>query len=183
MSGQSIARCQPRIGTTLYWDKPLLSYWQALPGAALLGDASRFAIRLPSALWALALLALGAFVAYLAYFGWQVLETSWSLSAKSNSALKVPMWIPQALWFAGLALFGCQSSFLVTANEIPPGCQGTVELIGIRNICPESIDFVSFGTRALAVSVPLLFGRRRARQQHHQQQRRPVSAVCTPSLT
>ena len=48
----------PRIGTGPYWDKPLLSYWQALPGAALLGDASRFAIRLPSALWALALLAL-----------------------------------------------------------------------------------------------------------------------------
>jgi len=53
----------------------------------------------------LALLALGWFVAYLAYFGWQVLETSWSLSARSNSALKVPLWIPQALWFGGLAVF------------------------------------------------------------------------------
>jgi TRAP-type C4-dicarboxylate transport system permease small subunit len=53
----------------------------------------------------LALLALGWFVAYLAYFGFQVLETSWSLSARSNSALKVPLWIPQALWFGGLAAF------------------------------------------------------------------------------
>jgi len=53
----------------------------------------------------LALLALGWFAAYLAYFGWQVLETSWTLSARSNSSLKVPLWIPQSLWFAGLAAF------------------------------------------------------------------------------
>ena len=53
----------------------------------------------------LALLALGWFVAYLAFYGWQVLETSWTLSARSNSALKMPLWIPQSLWVAGLAAF------------------------------------------------------------------------------
>src|SRR5258706_1754028 len=62
-------------------------------------------LKLCALLDVLALLALGLFVTYLAYFGWQVLETSWSLSARSNSALKVALWIPQALWFAGLALF------------------------------------------------------------------------------
>lgn len=51
------------------------------------------------------LAALGVFAYTLAWYGWDVLATSWSLSAKSNSALKVPMWIPQSLWFAGLALF------------------------------------------------------------------------------
>jgi len=53
----------------------------------------------------LGLVALGAFASVLAWYGWDVLATSWNLSAKSNSALKVPLWIPQALWFAGLALF------------------------------------------------------------------------------
>jgi TRAP-type mannitol/chloroaromatic compound transport system permease small subunit len=53
----------------------------------------------------LALVALGVFVAYLARYGFEVLSTSWSLSARSNSALKVPLWIPQALWFGGLVLF------------------------------------------------------------------------------
>lgn len=51
------------------------------------------------------LVALGVFACFLGWYGWDVLATSWSLAAKSNSALKVPMWIPQSLWFAGLALF------------------------------------------------------------------------------
>ena len=53
----------------------------------------------------LALVSLGVFVAYLARYGYEVLATSWQLSARSNSALKVPLWIPQAFWFGGLALF------------------------------------------------------------------------------
>ena len=53
----------------------------------------------------LALVSLGVFVAYLARYGYEVMATSWQLSARSNSALKVPLWIPQALWFGGLALF------------------------------------------------------------------------------
>ena len=53
----------------------------------------------------LALLSLGLFVAFLARYGYEMLATSWQLSARSNSALKLPLWIPQALWFGGLALF------------------------------------------------------------------------------
>ena len=53
----------------------------------------------------LALVALGVFAAYLARWSWEVLATSWALSSQSNSALKVPLWIPQLLWFAGLAAF------------------------------------------------------------------------------
>lgn len=53
----------------------------------------------------LGLVAIGVFAGYLGWYGWDVLATSWNLSARSNSALKVPMWIPQSLWFAGLALF------------------------------------------------------------------------------
>ena len=53
----------------------------------------------------LALLALGVFVAYLTWYAFSVLQTSWELKAQSNSALKTPMWIPQGIWVLGLLLF------------------------------------------------------------------------------
>jgi TRAP-type C4-dicarboxylate transport system permease small subunit len=53
----------------------------------------------------LAIAALGVFALFLARYGWDVMATSWSLASRSNSALKVPLWIPQALWVAGLGLF------------------------------------------------------------------------------
>jgi len=48
----------PRLGNCTYWDKPLISYWQILPGAYLLGGVSELAARLPSAIWALVMLVL-----------------------------------------------------------------------------------------------------------------------------
>jgi len=65
--------------------------------------------RLPPKLCALldilAIVALGVFAVFLARYAWDVMATSWSLSSRSNSALKVPLWIPQALWVSGLGLF------------------------------------------------------------------------------
>ena len=53
----------------------------------------------------LALAALGVFAAYLAYYAFSVMQTSWRLDAQSNTSLKTPLWIPQGLWVAGLTLF------------------------------------------------------------------------------
>jgi TRAP-type C4-dicarboxylate transport system permease small subunit len=61
--------------------------------------------RLCALLDILALAALGVFAVFLARYAWDVMATSWSLASRSNSALKVPLWIPQALWVAGLLLF------------------------------------------------------------------------------
>jgi TRAP-type C4-dicarboxylate transport system permease small subunit len=61
--------------------------------------------RLCAALDVLALVALGVFAVVLARYAWDVMATSWSLASRSNSALKIPLWIPQALWVAGLLLF------------------------------------------------------------------------------
>jgi 4-amino-4-deoxy-L-arabinose transferase-like glycosyltransferase len=47
---------RPWMGPGLYWDKPLLSYWQILPAAWLDGAVDEFTVRLPSALWAIAAL-------------------------------------------------------------------------------------------------------------------------------
>ena len=53
----------------------------------------------------LALLALGVLAAYLTFYAFSVLQTSWDLKAQSNTSLKTPLWIPQGLWFLGLMLF------------------------------------------------------------------------------
>lgn len=53
----------------------------------------------------LALITLGVLAGYLTFYAFSVFQTSWALKAQSNSALKVSLWIPQGLWFAGLVLF------------------------------------------------------------------------------
>jgi TRAP-type C4-dicarboxylate transport system permease small subunit len=50
----------------------------------------------------IAVLALGGFVAVLAFYGFDVFSTSWGLGSRSNSALKVPLWVPQGMWWLGL---------------------------------------------------------------------------------
>ena len=54
---------------------------------------------------ALALIALIALAGVIAWFGWDVLAGSFRLGARSNSALAVPLWIPQAMWWGGYAMF------------------------------------------------------------------------------
>ncbi len=95
----------------------------------------------------IALVALGAFVSYLAWYGYEVLDTSWSLSAKSNSALKVPMWIPQALWVLGLALF-LVTLVLLLARSLKALLQGdwaTIHaLLGARSIVEEADEEAAY---------------------------------------
>ncbi|WP_370153451.1 TRAP transporter small permease subunit [Ferrovibrio sp.] len=65
--------------------------------------------RLPAALCAIldiaALLALGLFVGLLTWQAWAVLDTSLAFNAKATTPLATPLWMPQLLWLAGLALF------------------------------------------------------------------------------
>lgn len=98
----------------------------------------------------LALVALGVFVAYLANYAWEVLATSWSLSAQSNSALKVPMWIPQSLWVAGLALF-LVTLLLLLARSMKALFTGDWakihELLGARSILEEADEEAAYAQR------------------------------------
>ncbi len=50
----------PMLGIAPYWDKPLVSYWQILPVAHIMGGVNELTARMPSAVWALVLL----FLAY-----------------------------------------------------------------------------------------------------------------------
>ena len=53
----------------------------------------------------LALVALGTFATLLARYGFEVAAESFTRNAMSNTQLKTPLWIPQGMWFLGLALF------------------------------------------------------------------------------
>lgn len=66
-------------------------------------------VHLPATLAAvldlLALVALLAFVSVVAWYGWDLLAGSFDRGARSNSALAVPLWMPQLLWWLGYAIF------------------------------------------------------------------------------
>ncbi len=60
---------------------------------------------LRAALDVLSLTAFTVFAALVAWHGWGVLRLSYDSGSRSQSALEVPLAIPQAVWFAGLVFF------------------------------------------------------------------------------
>lgn len=61
----------------------------------------------------LAVASLGALAAIFAWYGFDVFMTSWALGSRSNSDLKAPLWLPQLLWWAGLAQFTLTAGLLL----------------------------------------------------------------------
>ncbi len=53
----------------------------------------------------LAYLTLTAFAVYMAWQAWVAFSQSIMLQSRSFTPLRTPLWIPQAMWFAGLAFF------------------------------------------------------------------------------
>lgn len=107
--------------------------------------------RLCALLDILALAALGVFAVFLARYGWDVMATSWSLASRSNSALKVPLWIPQALWVAGLVLFlGTLALLLARAlRALAGGDWAWIHArLGARSVVEEATDEATYA-RAL----------------------------------
>ncbi|MBF2713192.1 TRAP transporter small permease [Agrobacterium vitis] len=51
------------------------------------------------------ILMLAVFSGFVAWSGWSLVEESLLFQAHDNSALHIPMWIPQGIWFAGLLGF------------------------------------------------------------------------------
>jgi TRAP-type C4-dicarboxylate transport system permease small subunit len=72
--------------------------------------------RLPLALrgWLhlVALLALGGFGGFCAWAAWGLLEETMLFDAHDNSALRIPLAIPQGLWLVGIAAF-CLMAFVL----------------------------------------------------------------------
>jgi TRAP-type C4-dicarboxylate transport system permease small subunit len=66
---------------------------------------NRLPLRLRAWLHLSALLLLGGFAAFCTWAAWSLLEESLLFGATDNSALRIPLAIPQGIWFAGLAAF------------------------------------------------------------------------------
>ncbi|MDW4499384.1 TRAP transporter small permease subunit [Sulfitobacter sp. D35] len=69
--------------------------------------AARFPFPIRAACDLLAASALALVAAALAWFTWGTLQQSWSMDARSMSRLRIPLYIPQGLWWLGLLWFAC----------------------------------------------------------------------------
>lgn len=104
--------------------------------------------RLCAVLDLLALIALAVFVTALARYGWEVASESLRRNALSNTQLTTPLWIPQGLWFAGLAMFWLTTALLTlrTALALLSGDLATVRaLAGARTIEEDAADEAAYG--------------------------------------
>jgi TRAP-type mannitol/chloroaromatic compound transport system permease small subunit len=103
--------------------------------------------RIAAVLDVVALVALAVFVAVLTRYAWEVVAGSWRLNAHSNSALNVPLWIPQGIWFFGLTLF-LLTVFLLTVRTVLALASGDLarvrELAGARGIEEESAEEAAY---------------------------------------
>lgn len=101
-------------------------------------------ILLPSALRRaldlVAIFALFAVAIAVAWFGTQTVLESWSLGARSNSALSMPLAMPQGIWAAGLIWF-CLATGLLAFRAVINLARGRGDLveeeIGVATLTQE----------------------------------------------
>jgi TRAP-type C4-dicarboxylate transport system permease small subunit len=99
--------------------------------------------RLCAVLDFLAVLALGTFAIVLTRYAYDVLAFSWSLDARSNSSLQIRMWLPQAAWWSGLALYVVTLALLLlrSASLLLTGRFEEVhDMLGARTTEEEAAD-------------------------------------------
>lgn len=111
--------------------------------------------RAAAALDLLALVALALLAAYLARYAWKVFFVSYP-SARSNSQLQVPLWIPQGLWFLGLALFFAVAALLLARTLLAfvgGDLAGVRRLAGARTIEEEASDEAAYGRERAGAAV------------------------------
>ncbi|WP_426955300.1 TRAP transporter small permease subunit [Muricoccus radiodurans] len=98
---------------------------------------NRLPLRIRAGLHLLSLLLLGGFAVFCAWAAWELVDESALFDAHDNSALRVPLVIPQGLWTAGILAFVVM--ILVLALE------STLALVLGR---PEELDRL-LGSRTL----------------------------------
>lgn len=104
-----------------------------------------------------ALVALIAFAGVVAWYGWDVAAQSLKLGARSNSALAVPLWIPQSLWWLGYAVFTAALLLLIARVilALARGQAGTVaRLAGARSIEEEAQSALDNARAAAGLAPP-----------------------------
>jgi TRAP-type mannitol/chloroaromatic compound transport system permease small subunit len=100
----------------------------------------------------LALVSLGLFIALLSRYAFDVVALSWSRGARANTPLGTPLWMPQLLWFAGLAwmclvlaLMLIRASWALVTGDL----QALGALCGVRTAQQEADEEAAAGERLI----------------------------------
>jgi len=101
----------------------------------------------------LALVALGVFMVVLTRYAFGVVEMSWQQDAAANTPLATPLWIPQGLWFMGLAwmcvvlaLMLLRASLALVTGDV----QTLRTICGVRSAQEEAAEEAAAGERIIA---------------------------------
>lgn len=108
----------------------------------------RFPRAVRCALDVISLAAFTGLMGHMTYRAWGVLARSITLGAKANTPLSTPLWIPQSVWFLGLAFFLLCLGFLLLRSI-------AALLAGDRALVEEIA-----GARAVSVDGPRPFEER-----------------------
>jgi TRAP-type C4-dicarboxylate transport system permease small subunit len=104
---------------------------------------NRLPLRLRAALHLLALLLLGGFAAFCSWAAWSLVDESLLFDAHDNSALRVPLAVPQGAWSFGLLAFCAMVLVLAleAALSLLSGRPGEVDrLLGSRTVDDEAAE-------------------------------------------
>jgi TRAP-type C4-dicarboxylate transport system permease small subunit len=92
------------------------------------------------------------FAALLAWHGWGVLQLSYISGSRSQSAIEMPLAIPQAVWFAGLAFFLAVALLLLAGALhacLKRDLDSVFRLIGSKSAVAEAKEEITAIERAL----------------------------------
>jgi TRAP-type C4-dicarboxylate transport system permease small subunit len=102
---------------------------------------NRMPLRIRAWLHLLSLTMLAGFAGFVAWAGWQILEESMLFDAHDNSALRIPLDIPQGIWAFGLLAFLVMTLVLLLESALAMvfGRAGEVDaLLGSRSLEDET---------------------------------------------
>jgi TRAP-type C4-dicarboxylate transport system permease small subunit len=100
----------------------------------------------------LSLVAFTVFGALVAWHGWGVVRLSYESGSRSQSAMEVPLAIPQAIWFAGIAFFLAVALLLLARAlhaYVRRDLDGLFRLIGSKSSAVEAKEEITAIEQAL----------------------------------
>jgi len=80
---------------------------------------------------------LTTYIFILSRSAWDVLHVSWSYNYTSTTPLAIPLWMPQSVWFAGLAfmLLCCSVLMIISVRHMIAGrWRALSAIIGVRSV-------------------------------------------------
>jgi TRAP-type C4-dicarboxylate transport system permease small subunit len=102
---------------------------------------NRLPLRLRAWLHLLALLLLGGFAGFCAWAAWTLVDESLLFGAVDNSALRIPLAVPQGLWLAGIGAFCLMIAVLALESLLfllTGRAEAVDELLGSRTLADET---------------------------------------------